>query len=162
MRSTLARRLRITAGRDATAARGALGISRETCAAEASERRTATSMPPAETFSAVANSRDSFSPSAWLRTKTGMARGKRGHRLRSVPEDPLFADTHTSSWAVLPNNSSILWAKSEASGEFSKANPVEPEGTRSSSGAGGYKTVSRRSFWHFSGNSKGGWAGKTR
>ena len=48
------------------------------------ERRTATSMPPAETLRAVANSRNSLSASDWLRTKTGTARGKRGQRRRSV------------------------------------------------------------------------------
>ncbi len=86
----------------ASAARGALGISSETCAEYGIAWRTAISIPPAETFSAVANSRNSFSASsARLLTKTGMARGSRGHRRRSPPgvlpfADPSFLNPHLS------------------------------------------------------------------
>jgi hypothetical protein len=45
------------------AAKGALGISSKTLAEDGIERRTATSIPPAETLSAVANSKNSFSVS---------------------------------------------------------------------------------------------------
>lgn len=86
----------------ANAARGALGISSETCAEYGIEWRTAISIPPAETFSAVENSRNSLSASwARLLTKTGMARGRRGHRRRSPPgvlpfTDPSFLNPHLS------------------------------------------------------------------
>ena len=95
MRSTLARRFRMTLGNSAIAANGALGISSPTCATEGIERRTATSMPPAETLRAVANSRNSCSASVWLLTKTGMAKGNRGHRRRSTFGAASF--THTPS-----------------------------------------------------------------
>src|SRR5271168_1972515 len=104
MRKTLARRLRATAGRAARAAKGALGISRETWAAEGMERRTATSMPPAETLRAVANSRNYLSGSVWLRTKTGMAKGKRGHCRRSAVGVLPFTLTHTPSRLVSTQN----------------------------------------------------------
>ncbi len=64
-------------------------------AAEGMERRTATSIPPAETLMAVANSRNSLSDSIWLLTKTGIAKGKRGHRLRS--SDGVLPFTRTLS-----------------------------------------------------------------
>src|SRR5581483_12103934 len=50
------------------------------------ERRTATRAPPAETFNAVANSRNSLPLSSLLRTKTGIASGNLGHCRRSVLE----------------------------------------------------------------------------
>jgi hypothetical protein len=53
---------------------GALGISSETGLDFAKERFTTTIAPPAEMFTAVANSSDSLSFSSRLRTKTGMAR----------------------------------------------------------------------------------------
>jgi hypothetical protein len=65
------------------AARGALGISSRTLAERGKERRTATRAPPAETLRAVANSRNSLPLSSRLRTKTGMASGKRIHWRRS-------------------------------------------------------------------------------
>ena len=65
-------------------ARGALGISSKTCAESGKERRTATRAPPAEMFSAVANSRRSLPFSSRLRTKTGIAMGRRGHLRRSA------------------------------------------------------------------------------
>jgi hypothetical protein len=64
--------------------KGALGISSETCAESGKERRTATRAPPAEMFNAVANSNDSFPSSSRLRTKMGIASGKRGHFRFSV------------------------------------------------------------------------------
>ena len=69
----------------ADAASGALGISSETCAAGFRERCTAINAPPAEMFRALANSRNSLPAWSWLRTKTGMASGKRGHSRRSIP-----------------------------------------------------------------------------
>jgi|SRR5580700_2300990 len=98
MRNTFARRLRATRGRAAKAASGALGISSKTWAVEGIERRTATSMPPAETLRAVANSKNSFPVSAPLLTKTGIAKGRRGHRRRSAAEVLPF--THTLSYFV--------------------------------------------------------------
>jgi hypothetical protein len=52
---------------------GALGISSETALDFAKDRLTTTIAPPAEMFTAVANSSDSLSFSSRLRTKTGMA-----------------------------------------------------------------------------------------
>ena len=46
------------------------------------ERRTATRAPPAEIFKAVANSSRSLPFSSRLRTKTGIAMGRRGHLRR--------------------------------------------------------------------------------
>jgi hypothetical protein len=69
---------------------GALGISRETRAESGKERRTATRAPPAEIFKAVANSKDSFPSSSRLRTKIGIASGKRGHFRFSVSGVCLF------------------------------------------------------------------------
>jgi hypothetical protein len=76
--------MREALGRAAAVAKGALGISSETCAESGKERRTATSAPPAEILRAVANSRNSFPFSSRLRTNTGMARGRRVHLRRSV------------------------------------------------------------------------------
>jgi len=63
---------------------GALGISSKTCADSGKERRTATKAPPAEIFNAVANSNSSFPSSSRLRTKIGIASGRRGHFRFSV------------------------------------------------------------------------------
>jgi hypothetical protein len=63
---------------------GALGISSKTCAESGKERRRATKAPPAETFKAVANSSNSLSFSSLLRTKIGIASGRRSHFRRSV------------------------------------------------------------------------------
>lgn len=102
MRSVRARRLREAWGKAAKAASGALGISRVTGAVKESCRRTATSIPPALTFSAVANSRDSFPCSSRLRTKTGIASGSRAHFRRSLRG--FFALTRTS-WRGLTTSS---------------------------------------------------------
>jgi hypothetical protein len=69
---------------------GALGISSETCEESRKERFTATNAPPAEIFQAVANSRNSFPVSSALRTKTGIAKGRRSHFRRSVSDFRLF------------------------------------------------------------------------
>ena len=58
---------------------GALGISSETGLDLGKERRTTTRAPPAEMFTAVANSSDSLPFSSRLRTKTGIARRSRAH-----------------------------------------------------------------------------------
>ncbi len=58
---------------------GALGISSETALDLGKERRTTTRAPPAEMFTAVANSSDSLPFSSRLRTKTGIARRSRAH-----------------------------------------------------------------------------------
>lgn len=84
MRTERARTVREALGKAAAVAKGALGISSETCAASGRERRTATSAPPAETFNAVANSRKSFPFSSRLRTNTGIASGRRIQLRRSV------------------------------------------------------------------------------
>jgi hypothetical protein len=64
-------------------------------------------MPPAETLSAVANSRNSLSTSARLLTKTGIAKGKRGHCRRSPAE--VFASTYTSSESGLNQPYKASW-----------------------------------------------------
>jgi hypothetical protein len=85
IRKTRARSVRATLGSAAIAANGALGISSETCCVERRiGRRTASSIPPAETLRAVANSKSSLSASPRLLTKTGMAKGKRDQRRRSA------------------------------------------------------------------------------
>jgi hypothetical protein len=66
-------------GKELPETKGALGISSKTCADSGKQRRTATNAPPAETFKAVANSKDSFPSSSRLRTKMGIASGRRGH-----------------------------------------------------------------------------------
>jgi len=71
-------------GNGSRVAMGPLGISSEIFAAAGRKWRKANSMPPAETFNAVANSRNSLSCSSGLLTKTGMARGNRGQRRRST------------------------------------------------------------------------------
>jgi hypothetical protein len=81
--SERARRYLEARGSSAKAASGALGISSEITASASCARRTARSIPPALTFNAVANSRISFPLSSRLRTKTGIASGKRGHLRRS-------------------------------------------------------------------------------
>lgn len=82
-RTARARKVRAARGRPVAAASGALGISSMTCAAFGKERRTATNAPPALTFNAVANSRNSLPFSSRLRTKTGIANGSRVHFRRS-------------------------------------------------------------------------------
>ena len=75
------------------AATGALGISSRIWATAGKTRRTATSMPPALTFRAVANSRNSFPFSSRLRTKTGMASGSLDHLRRSPAGRTAFMQT---------------------------------------------------------------------
>jgi len=58
-RTVRARSVRAALGREAVAARGALGISSITREEGGNERRTATSAPPALMFNVVANSRNS-------------------------------------------------------------------------------------------------------
>ena len=84
LRSALARRLREAFGSELSAASGALGISNRICVLAAKPRRTASSIPPALTLRAVANSRNSFPLPSRLRTKTGMAKGNLGHFRLSV------------------------------------------------------------------------------
>jgi hypothetical protein len=83
-RTVRARKVREALGNEFPETNGALGISSETCAESGKERRTATKAPPAEMFNAVANSNDSFPSSSRLRTKMGIASGKRGHFRFSV------------------------------------------------------------------------------
>jgi hypothetical protein len=107
-RTVRARKVRAALGRTVAAAKGALGISSEIRAESGRERRTATSAPPAETFSAVANSRNSFPLSSRLRTNTGIASGRRGHLRRSVSGALGFKPT---PWYDLPFVDRTLWAK---------------------------------------------------
>ena len=79
-----ARRIREAPGKVAAEASGALGISNRTCDESGRERRTATRAPPAEMFKAVANSNKSLPFSSRVRTKTGIASGKRSQLRRSV------------------------------------------------------------------------------
>jgi hypothetical protein len=58
---------------------GALGISSETSANLAKERRDTTKAPPGEMLIAVANSSESRPFPSRVRTKTGMARSNRAH-----------------------------------------------------------------------------------
>ena len=71
-------------GQALVAANGALGISSKTCADSGKERRTATRAPPAEMFSAVANSRELFAFFVAAAHKYGDREGRRGHLRRSV------------------------------------------------------------------------------
>ena len=98
IRKTLARRVFATLGRAAIAANGALGISSETCVDRGIGRRTASSIPPAETLRAVANSKSSLFVSPRLLTKTGIAKGNRDQRLRSA--DEVLMVTHTPSFVI--------------------------------------------------------------
>ena len=85
-----ARKLRDDLGKSARETRGALWISSVTCDESGKERRTATKIPPAETFNAVANSNNSLPLSSRLRTKTGISKGMRTHLRRSVSDLVLF------------------------------------------------------------------------
>jgi hypothetical protein len=58
---------------------GALGISSETSANLAKERRDTTKAPPGEMLIAVANSSESRPFPSRVRTKTGIARSNRAH-----------------------------------------------------------------------------------
>jgi hypothetical protein len=83
-RKTRARKARAAFGKEFITIKGALGISNETRVDDGIERRIASNIPPAETFRAVANSSSSLSALLPLLTKTGMAKGNRGQRLRSA------------------------------------------------------------------------------
>jgi hypothetical protein len=98
--------MREALGRAAAVAKGALGISSETCAESGKERRTATSAPPAEILRAVANSRNSFPFSSRLRTNTGMARGSRVHLRRSVSG---FRRFNPAPWIRTYARESRIW-----------------------------------------------------
>jgi hypothetical protein len=74
---------------------GALGISKRNWAMGGNTLRMAINIPPALTFSAVANSRNSFPFASRLRTKTGIASGSRAHLRRSVPRFEPFIRTST-------------------------------------------------------------------
>ena len=63
--------------------KGALGISNETCVVGRKAPCMATRTPPAETFSAVANSSRSFPLESRLRTNSGIGSGSRDHARRS-------------------------------------------------------------------------------
>ena len=115
MRTARARKVREAFGKELPESNGALGISSETCAESGKERRTATSAPPAEMFNAVANSNSSLPSSSRLRTKMGMASGKRGHfrlsvsglrRFKPHPSEVDLTDALTASWG--PNRVSNL------------------------------------------------------
>lgn len=108
----LARKLRQDLGKAAVEVRGTLGISSKTCAESGKERRTATSAPVAETFKAVANSSNSLPLLSRVRTKTGIASGKRAHlrrsscgrfRFKMTPEKPnkhAFYRIWGAKWAL--------------------------------------------------------------
>ena len=98
--------MREALGSAAAVAKGALGISSETCAESGKERRTATSAPPAEILRAVANSRNSFPFSSRLRTNTGMARGRRVHLRRSVSG---FRRFNPAPWIRTYARESRIW-----------------------------------------------------
>src|SRR5215467_12247479 len=89
MRMARARSVRDDFGNEAEAARGALGISSRTRADWGRARRSAINAPPPPMLSAVANSRNSLPLSSRLRTKTGMASGKRSH-LRDSRANSVF------------------------------------------------------------------------
>jgi len=112
VRRALARNVREARGSDANAATGALGISRRICAMAGSIRRIATSIPPALTFKAVANSRNSLPLPSRLRTKTGIASGNRAHLRRSFPAVAPLMQTFPS--LSPPSDRSTSGAKSQA------------------------------------------------
>lgn len=93
IRRTRARSIRTARGRAACATRGAEGISKEMRDERRKVLRIASSTPPALSLSSVLNSTNSFPSESRPRTNTGMARGRRGQRRRSVPWDrgkPVF------------------------------------------------------------------------
>jgi hypothetical protein len=81
--TALARKLRQDLGKSVAEARGTLGISSKTCEESGKERLTATKAPVAETLRAVANSSNSFPLLSRVRTKTGIANGRRAQSRRS-------------------------------------------------------------------------------
>jgi hypothetical protein len=98
--------MREALGSAAAVAKGALGISSETCAESGKERRTATKAPPAEILRAVANSRNSLPFSSRLRTNTGIARGRRVHLRRSVSG---FRRFNPAPWIRTYARESRIW-----------------------------------------------------
>src|SRR5882762_4870165 len=123
MRNILARMFREARGSPANVARGALGISSETCADNASARLTATSIPPALILRAVANSRNSLPLSSRLRTKTGIAKGSRVHFRLSV--SGLLWFTQTPPVRFLTPVSSTSGAKSGIKSGITGTTPGE-------------------------------------
>ena len=115
-----ARSVRAALGSAAVLASGALGISSKTCADGGGERRTATSAPPAQMLSAVANSRNSLPFSSRVRTKIGMAKGSRTHwrrsfsslrRIKRSPNNPVyhsFVGTSRAKCVLLPRQTPIF------------------------------------------------------
>jgi hypothetical protein len=101
VRSALARKVREALGNKATAATGALGISSRIWATAGRVRRIATNIPPALTFRAVANSRNSLPFPSRLRTKTGIASGNLAHFRRSFRPLAPFMQT-SPSLSTLP------------------------------------------------------------
>lgn len=104
IRTNLALRLRTDWLENASAGRGATGISNERPADFGKLRRVARSIPPALILRAVANSRNSFPFSSTPLTKTGMDSGSRWCLLRSaaflaavdiVPASPAHTDGQT-------------------------------------------------------------------
>ncbi len=94
LRSALAVKLLETPAGSVDPPTGELGISSSTWLPEGNALRTATSMPPALTFSPVAKSSVCLPFWSRLRTKTGMASGSLAHFLRSFSD--LAAPIHTS------------------------------------------------------------------
>jgi hypothetical protein len=104
IRTNLAFKLRTDWLENASAGRGATGISRERPADFGRLRRVASSIPPALILRAVANSRNSFPFSSTPLTKTGIESGSRWCFLRSaaffaavdiVPASPAHTDGQT-------------------------------------------------------------------
>lgn len=110
MRSVRARRMREALGNAEVETSGAQGISRMTCVESGKQRRKATKAPPAEMFNAVANSSVSLPLSSRLRTKTGMASGRRGHFRRSF-SGVRGVKQFPQKGRAYPCNYSILGAK---------------------------------------------------
>lgn len=148
----------------ANAARGALGISSETCAEYGIEWRTAISIPPAETFSAVENSRNSLSASwARLLTKTGMARGSRGHRRRSPPgvlpfTDPSFLNPHLS-FPITQHFKHLRGQKTQFPGKDTKEPGRDTYTEPATLGVRSHKAAEAVAFPGSSQGSLFGWAG---
>jgi hypothetical protein len=100
VRSALARSVREALGNKANAATGALGISSRIWAIAGRTRRIATNIPPALTFRAVANSRNSLPFPSGLRTNTGIANGNLAHFRRSFRPLAPFMQTSPSLWTL--------------------------------------------------------------
>jgi hypothetical protein len=99
-------------GRPFAGSMGTIGISNEINADFGTDRRTITSAPPAEMFSAVANSSESLPFAFRERTKMGMESCNRAHFRSSLLGTRLFNAFDTLN----PLNSRILGAKHEVLG----------------------------------------------